>query len=469
MMVRTRFSPSPTGMIHLGNARAALFSVLFARAHQGKFILRIEDTDQSRSEHQYTEAIQTDLKWLGLCWQEGPDGGPCGPYLQSERHPIYEKYYDQLEAQHAVYPCFCTDQELLLTRKMQLAKGMAPRYAGTCRHLSSEEVQAKLKMGLKPAWRFIVPSDQKVMFVDLIKGEQVFYTNDIGDFIIRRQDRTASFLFCNAVDDANMKITHVFRGEDHLTNTSRQLLILKALGLHAPYYGHLSLIVGEDGAPLSKRIGAFSLRKMKEEGYLPVAINNYLARLGHSMNQSELLTLEALATLFQVDKLSRSPSRFDQHQLLHWQKIAVSSLSDEAFKTWSGIDKMQDIPLSQKTLFAETIKQNVLFPREVTPWEAICFGALPPLTEDNKKIIKEAGEDILKIAIQAVDMHGADWDAILKAIQADSPLKGKALYMPLRLALTGESHGPHLQQIVTLLGQDKIKHRLEAALHDAHS
>ena len=212
MKIRTRFSPSPTGMIHIGNARAALFSALFAKKHDGVFILRIEDTDAERSEEKYVDALTENLQWLGVHWQEGPGAdGDYGPYWQSQRQDIYSKYYQILEEKKLIYPCFCSDQELAMARKLQQSRGIAPRYSGVCKKLSPEEIQTRLAEGKKPAWRFAVPPNIKVEFNDLVKGPQSFQSNDIGDFIVRRADRTAPFLFCNAIDDAMMKVSHVAR------------------------------------------------------------------------------------------------------------------------------------------------------------------------------------------------------------------------------------------------------------------
>lgn len=266
-MVRTRFSPSPTGMLHLGNARAALFSALYAVKEKGVFILRIEDTDQVRSEQKYIKMLQDDLHWLGVNWQEGPDiGGPYQPYCQSGRHAIYEEHYQALEKKGLVYPCFCTDQELALNRKIQLSRGQAPRYPGTCRKLTQDEIQKRIAEGKPAALRFHVPDNVTIEFVDLVKGVQKFKGADIGDFIIRRAQGTASFMFSNAIDDSLMKVTHAIRGEDHLANTPRQLMILQALNLPTPQYAHLSLILSDDAAKLSKREGSFSLNDLSREG-----------------------------------------------------------------------------------------------------------------------------------------------------------------------------------------------------------
>src|SRR5580704_5060301 len=306
-MVRTRFSPSPTGMIHLGNVRSALFSALYAKHAHGTFILRIEDTDQSRSEEKFTESMLSDLTWLGMHWQEGPGiDGPYKPYFQSQRGNVYSRYYQQLEESGLAYPCFCSDQELALHRKLQLSRGHAPRYPGTCRKLSKDVVAERIAQGKKPALRFLVPQNKDIDFVDIVKGPQHFNSDDIGDFIIRRADGSSSFMFCNAIDDSLMQISHVIRGEDHLSNTPRQLMILQALEMSSPKYGHLSLIMGDDGSKLSKRHGSFSLHDLRAEGYLPIAVMNYLARLSHTYEEQRLLNIEELAQAFNIEKISRA-------------------------------------------------------------------------------------------------------------------------------------------------------------------
>lgn len=470
MTVRTRFSPSPTGMIHIGNARAALYSALYAKKNHGQFILRIEDTDAARSEERYVESLQDNLHWLGIDWQEGPGvQGDYGPYWQSQRQAIYEKYYAILEEKKLIYPCFCTDQELMLARKIQLSRGLAPKYSGTCRKLSKEEIQARLDARKLPAWRFIVPEHQAITFDDVIKGPQAFQSDTIGDFIVRRADGTAPFLFCNAIDDAEMRVTHVLRGEDHVANTPRQLLILAALALHAPHYGHLPLIVGDDGTPLSKRHGSFSLDEMRNTGFLPNAIMNYLARLGHACEAQELLTFDALAQTFQLDKLSRSAARFDTIQLMYWQKIAVQSLSAEALWRWLGEQVLNQVPDPQRDLFALTVKANVAFPDDALEWAKIFFHEQINMNDENLNIIREAGEQYYVEAEQAIDKYGTELQSVLNDMKATLGVNGKKLFMPLRVALTGKTHGPELVQIAELLGKEKMKHRLGAAFKNAQN
>ena len=298
---KTRFCPSPTGLMHLGNTRTALFNALLAKKNRGDFLLRIEDTDTARSKKSYENILMEDMLWLGLAWQDGP-------YFQSERQSIYNKYCDDLIEKNLAYPCFCSDEELKKNREKQLSQGKPPRYSGTCAFLSKDEVSERISKGLKPVIRFRVLKDKKISFSDLIKGEQVFSSNDIGDFIIKRTDGISSFIFCNAIDDALMNVTHAFRGEDHLTNTARQIMIFEALNLKQPKYGHIPLIMGKDSAPLSKRNGSRNLRELRDEGFLDTAILNYLARLGHHFEKTQFMTLDQLAQEFSLDSITLSPS-----------------------------------------------------------------------------------------------------------------------------------------------------------------
>lgn len=463
-MIRTRFSPSPTGMIHIGNARAALFSSLFSSRESGHFILRIEDTDAVRSETKFVDLLQDDLHWLGIQWQEGPQGGPNGPYFQSQRQDIYNQYYNKLIELKRAYPCFCTENELAIHRKLQLSKGHAPRYAGTCRELSAKVVEERIAKGLKPTLRFQVPVNAMIEFTDLVKGPQKFDSDDIGDFIIRRADGSASFMFCNAIDDSLMGVTHAIRGEDHLTNTPRQLMMLSALSMRAPSYGHLSMITGDDGTPLSKRHGSSSLHDLRVNGYLPSAVLNYLARLSHTYEDQQLLSFDELAKHFNLEKLSRAPARFDQSQLLHWQKEAVMQLHKNDVKKWLGEDLIKNIPGDAQDLFLEVVRHNVHFPQEAKVWEQIFFGGDLSFTDEQKTILKNAGDAFFIELENASAKYQTDIKAILDEVKRKLNVSGKNLFMPARIALTGKEHGPELPNIANLLGAEKMRARFENAL-----
>ena len=462
----TRFAPSPTGELHLGNARTALFNFLLAHCglarHQaGRFLLRIEDTDTERSREHHIEALIADLRWLGMNWDAGPDNEDSkGPYRQSQRGALYDRYFAELEKRGAAYPCFCTALELEASRRAQLASGRPPRYAGTCRDLSAEQRQKRSLEGLSPTMRFRVPLGRRIEFLDFVHGPQSFLSDDIGDFVIRRADGTAAFFFCNAVDDADMGVTHVLRGEDHLTNTPRQLMILEALGLRAPSYGHVSLIVGNDGSPLSKRHGATSVREYRERGFLPQAMTNHLFRLGHSTSEHGFLSLEEMARAFDAAHLGRAPARFDEQQLLVWQKEAVHRLSTDEALRWLG--PLLPARLDEKTraAFVAAVLPNLVLPEDARAWVNVVFGDLPDLEPAEQQLVLEAGKSYFSAAAQAAAVHGNDLAAIANAVRAATGKKGAALYMPLRAALTGRAHGPELAPLLKAMPPGKARERL---------
>jgi nondiscriminating glutamyl-tRNA synthetase len=467
----TRFAPSPSGELHLGNARTALFNYLLAHhglAHSGpvhpqpgRFLLRIEDTDAERSSEKHVEALIADLHWLGMQWDAGPDREDSkGPYRQSQRGATYARYFTQLEERSAVYPCFCTPLELEASRRAQLASGRPPRYAGTCRELSAEQGRTKALEGIVPTTRFRVPLGRWIEFVDFVHGAQSFLSDDIGDFVVRRADGTAAFFFCNAVDDADMGVTHVLRGEDHLTNTPRQLMILEALGLRAPSYGHVSLIVGNDGSPLSKRHGATSVREYRERGYLPQAMTNHLFRLGHSTPNHAFLSLEEMASAFDSSHLGRSPARFDEQQLHVWQKEAVHRLSPEDALRWLGPIVPAGLDSAALNAFIAAVLPNLVLPEDARVWVSIVFGDPPVLPAAEQELVLEAGKSYFAAAAQAASVHGNDLAAIAGAVRAATGKKGAALYMPLRAALTGVAHGPELAALLKAMPPGKARERL---------
>lgn len=462
-----RFCPSPTGLMHLGNLRTALFNVLLAKSYcaqnkHASFLLRIEDTDAARSETEFAHGLMHDLRWLDLHWDEGPDQeGQHGPYYQSQRHEIYEQYYQQLIQQGHAYWCYCTDTELTITRKLQLAAGQPPRYPGTCRHLTEQQRQAKEAQGIKPALRFRVPDNEVVQFEDLIQGPKTFSSQDLGDFIIRKNDGFSSFMFCNAVDDALMKVTHVVRGEDHLTNTPRQLLILKVLGLTAPAYAHMPLILGFDGKPLSKRNGSQTIQSMREQGYFPLAILNYLSRLGHHFENDKLLPLAELGQFFSLNHIGRSPARFDEAQLKHWQKEAVLQLSEEAFIQWIAKEVENWVPQEKLALFVSTIKQNIMLPLEAQDWAMQLLSDKWQPEPEAQNNIAAAGKEFLTALISVIETEGENYQAVVQKLGALTHKKGKALFMPLRSAVTGRGAGPELAKIFQLMGKERLLSRVQ--------
>lgn len=458
--VVTRFAPSPTGELHLGNARTALFNLLLARHSGGRFVLRIEDTDKERSLETHTAALMADLRWLGIEWDAGPDREDArGPYRQSERAALYRQYFAALEHTQAVYPCYCTPLELDLSRRAQLAAGRPPRYAGTCSALTAAERAHRHEQGIAATWRFRVPRGERIEFTDFVHGPQSFLTDDIGDFVIRRADGSAAFFFSNAVDDACMGITQALRGEDHLTNTPRQLLILAALGLPQPSYGHISLIVGADGAPLSKRHGAVSVREYRERGYLPAALVNHLFRLGHSSPLHGMLTLDEMARGFDPTHLGRAPSRFDEQQLHVWQKDTVHHLSTESARVWLASVLPQGLDEQSASAFVTALRRNLVLPEDARAWVQIVFGAPPALEPAGEALVRSAGAGYFAAAAAAA-RAGADLPGIAGAVRAATGRKGADLYMPLRVALTGLSHGPELAPLLKAMPAGQACERL---------
>lgn len=460
--MKTRFCPSPTGYLHLGNVRTALFSALLAKHLKGCFLLRIEDTDKMRSDKIFAQALIEDLRWLGLFWDEGVDvSGVLGSYHQSQRQPIYDNYYDHLIKMKMAYPCFCTEEQLHLQRTLQQKSGKPPRYSGVCRKLSAAEIEEKMASGLKPTLRFQITENEVISFNDLVRGEQRFNTNDLGDFVIRRADGTAPFMYCNAIDDALMGVTHVLRGEDHVANTPRQIAILKALGLPVPQYGHIALIVGSDGSPLSKRHGSRSLRTLREEGFLPLAIVNYLSRLGHYFGHDRFLTLDELSAEFKIEALAKSPAKFNEQQLLFWQTQTITQLSDAAFWEWVGPAIQSLVPAEKQSHFVATIKPNVQFPHEVKFWAEALFTELPEWNAKQEAVIQAAGKDYFSEALNALEKYGPVAEKITTHLKEKCNVKGKALFMPLRIVLTGHEHGPDLADLFSLISPQTMKRRFE--------
>jgi glutamyl-tRNA synthetase len=451
--VVTRFAPSPTGSLHLGNARTALFSHLWARKTGGKFILRIEDTDLERSQDRFRDQLMADMRWLGLDWDEGPDvGGPSGPYRQAERGEFYRDLYAQLLSHGHAYPCYCTAEDLELSRKLQRMSGKPPRYAGTCRALTAAERAEREARGLKPTLRFAVPLDRQIDFTDAVHGPQRFATNDIGDFIIRREDGTPAFFFCNAVDDSAMGVTQVLRGDDHLTNTPRQIMLLDALGMRSPTYGHVGLLVGEDGAPLSKRHGSTSVHEFRERGFLSIAVLNHLFRLGHASDIDGWLPAAEMPQHFRPQHLGRAPARFEVSQLMHWQKESLERLAADEIRAWLAADDSSE--------FVDLVRHNVILPADAEAWRRVVNGELEPLAAEEDRIVGAAGTDFFSAALSAYEFSNGDLKLLTQQLKQQTGRKGPDLFMPLRVALTGRAHGPELALLLKLMSPDTVRRRL---------
>ena len=460
----TRFAPSPTGALHPGNARTALFSYLLARQGAGRFIVRVEDTDRVRGSDAFVDAQLADLAWLGLEYDAGPGREDAtGPYRQSDRAPIYAGLFERLERSGRAYPCFCTPAELEVARRTQLAAGEPPRYPGTCRGLDAAARASRLAAGRKPALRFAVAGEADVRFDDLVRGPQAFDPVTIGDFPVRRADGGAVFFFCNAVDDALMGVTHVLRGDDHLSNTPRQLLLLAALGLPAPRYGHLPLLLDAGGSPQSKRRGSVTVAELRDRGYLPAALLNYLLRLGHHGAADGWVAPGDMPRQFHPGKLGRAPAHFDPVQLDHWQREAVRRLDADGAARWLAAEFPGDWPRDRREAVASLLRGNVLLPGDARDWLRVLAGSLPPLPAEALQVISEAGPEFFDAALASYGEAGADLAALAERLKARTGRKGKALYMPLRFALTGRHDGPELAALLAAMPQGLVRDRLASA------
>jgi len=461
---KTRFCPSPTGLLHLGNLRTSLFSLLLAKKDNGSFLLRIEDTDLERSKGEFSEAICNDLKWMGLDWDEGPEvGGTEDSYYQSERIDLYEQFYEILLEKNLIYPCFTSEEELKIIRRNQISSGQPPRYTGVWSDATEEEVKLEMDKGNKPVYRFRIPKDKTIKFEDLVKGEQSFSTVDLDDFIVKKKDNTPTFMFANAIDDSLMGVDLVLRGDDHLSNTPRQIALLESLGLSVPKYAHVSLFTGSDGAPLSKRNGSISISDLREQGYIPIAVANYLSRVGHTIADNNLKTHIELADEFKIDNISSSPSKFDIDQLLFWQKKAVEDLNINECSNWLK-DSLEGLPSSiERDNFIALIKDNINFPREAQEYLNNLF--LTPLGERSEvaDIIRSAGKEFYLQAQGVITSEILDWNETAKTIGSITGKKGKALFMPLRCAITGQTKGPELDRVVNLIGTEQVIKKLKEA------
>jgi len=456
--VVTRFAPSPSGGLHLGNVRTALFSLLLARRSGGRFVLRIEDTDAARSSEEHIAALQDDLHWLGLDWDEGPgrEGG-AGPYRQSQRSGIYAPLLARLAAEDRAYPCFCTSAELELSRRAQLAAGRPPRYAGTCARLDAAGRAARGAAGTRASLRFRVPAGRELRFDDRVHGAQRVDSTHIGDFVVRREDGTPAFFFANAVDDSLMGVTDVLRGEDHLANTPRQLLVLEALGLRAPRYGHLPLLTGADGAPLSKRNGAQSVGELRAAGYSAAGVCNLLFRLGHASGEHGCLSIAQMAQHFDPGALQRASAHFDPIQLRHWQSLWVRSLAPGAAFEWLDPWLPATASATQRAAAVAALLPNIVMASDLIGWLPVVFGGELEFEPAAREAVRSAGSDFFRLTAAAVGE-----EADLGALRTASGRKGAAFFAPLRAALTGRLHGPELAPLLRAMGPQRVRARLSA-------
>jgi nondiscriminating glutamyl-tRNA synthetase len=474
--VRVRFAPAPTGLLHIGNSRTALFNFLFAKRHQGTFVLRIEDTDLERSTDTSIDRIVEDLRWLGISWEEGPDReGPLGPYRQSQRISVYRQFADRLSQEGKSYKCFCSEERLEKLRKEQLSKGKMPRYDGRCHSLSASEITGMESSGLNPVIRFHVGRGS-ILFEDLIHGKMNFDSAGIGDFIIVRSDGMAAYNFACVVDDHLMDITHVIRGEDHLSNTPRQILLYQALGWQPPLFAHHPLILGSDRSPLSKRHGATAVSQYREEGFLPEALENYLVLLGWTPpSGQETLSLERMVQEFSIQDVSKSAPVYNRKKL-EWLNSYYIRAKDEG-----QLSKLL-IPYLQKsgiqidpthhqwlTQISELLKENLVVLSQVEQYLGIFFDEKFFFEDGAKAILqdprnRETLGSVLRFLENSSEIRSDEQDPLLSQLEKKTGRKGKDLYAPLRAAVTGKTKGPELVKTLPLLGKERIIHRLKMAL-----
>ncbi len=461
MSVRVRFAPSPSGSLHIGNVRTALFNWLFARKNKGIFILRIEDTDVERTYQSAYQGILEDLQWLGLNWDEGP-------YKQSERLDIYKSYALRFLEEGLAYKCFCSPEELEREREIAIKEGRPPRYSGRCGRLSPEEVSRLEAEGIPYSIRFRIPKDAYFVVDDIVRGRIEFDVNAItGDFIILRSDGMPTYNFAVVIDDYLMNITHVIRGEDHLSNTPRQLLIYRALGVNPPRFAHLPMIVGSDRSKLSKREGAFSVRELREEGFLPEGVVNYLALLGWSPRGDEIKTLDELIEEFSLEDVSPSPSAYDPAKLRWINRQHILRLEGEKLLEYARpfLNDIKNYPKDWLLKAIISIREYAETLRDIPEYIKKYYLNEVSLDEsyrDELLLGKSAIEAFLNLLKDTEDLNSID--NIFKEAIRISGIKGRRFYHPIRIALTGYDSGPELVEFIPVLGKDKCMERLEKAL-----
>jgi nondiscriminating glutamyl-tRNA synthetase len=466
--IRVRFAPSPTGHLHVGNVRTALFNWLLARGHNGTFILRIEDTDAERSTVESDATILEDLRWLGLEWDEGPEvGGPFGPYRSSERLDLYQSRARELLDQRRAYYCFCTPEQLEAERQEALSNSLPAKYSGRCRHIPPLDAQKRVEGGEPAAVRFATPENRDVVFTDLVRGEIRFHTDVIGDQVLLRSDGYPAYNFAVVVDDGLMRVTHVVRGEDHISNTPRQLLIYEALAMAPPEFGHVAMVLGPDHTKLSKRHGAVSVDEFHEKGYLPEALLNYLALLSWSPGDGEeIVPLAEMAKRFSLAAVGHSASVFDEEKLawvnrhylkqadpgrlaslaipyleragyvrtpVHSDGLAYLASITPVFST--SVDRLDQIPQRLRQLF------------EFSPASALASADIRSEVEAGaaREVVVALAEE-LALSPRLTDRQ--TFRGIADRVKRKTGQKGRALFHPIRIALTAAADGPELDLLV---------------------
>lgn len=480
--VRVRYAPSPTGHLHIGNARTALFNYLFARHHGGQFIIRIEDTDLKRNVEGGEESQLKYLKWLGMDWDEGIDvGGAYGPYRQTERLDIYRTYWQELLDKGLAYRCYCTEEELEEERESQIARGETPRYTGKHRDLTPDQCSAFEAEGRVASIRFRVPEDKTFTFDDIVKGPISFNTHDTGDFVIVKKDGIPTYNFAVAIDDHLMEISHVLRGEDHVSNTPRQLMIYEALGWEAPRFGHMTLIVNENHKKLSKRDESIIqfIEQYDQLGYLPEALFNFISLLGWSPEgEEEMFLKDELITIFNAERLSKSPAVFDTQKLAYLNNHYIKHADPDRIAKLA-IPHLQQSGRLPEELNAEQeawanslvalYQEQLNSASDIVELSEMFFRSDIELDEEAKAILAEEQVPTVLSAFLAKvestnEFTASNMAVLIKEVQKETGFKGKQLFMPIRVALTGQTHGRDLNQTIYLLGLDQVKNRLKAQL-----
>lgn len=482
---RLRYAPSPTGHLHIGGARTALFNYLYAKRNGGKFIVRIEDTDQLRNVENAAEKQMENLKWLGVEWDEGMDiGGPYAPYRQMERLDIFRTYIDQLLAEGKAYYCYATKEELDAEREEQLARGETPKIAEKHRTVTEEQRKQYEQEGRIPAVHFKVPDDRSYVVNDLIRGEVTFESKEIGDFVICRPDGIPTYNFAVVIDDYLMKISHVVRGEEHLSNTPRQLMIYEAFGWEAPQFAHLALILNQEGKKMSKRDESILqfVEQYRDLGFLPEAIVNFLVLLGWSPGgEEEIFSLAELVERFSFDRVSKSPAVFDT-QKMNWMNNHYLKEKPLELITEMSLPHLQKAGFVDEELTPERLEwvkqivglyqEQMSYCAQIVPLAALFFLEEVVYDEEAKSVLLEEQVptvlQAMKAHIESAEEYTIDTiKAILKAVQKETGVKGKALFMPIRVSTTGQLHGRDLDKTLYLLGRDKVLERINRVLTKA--
>ena len=481
--VRVRYAPSPTGHLHIGNARTALFNYLYARHHDGEFIIRIEDTDQKRNIEGGEESQLDNLSWLNIDWDESPQKlGKYGPYRQSERSDIYLPLIDQLLASNLAYKCYCTEEELETEREAQKSRGEIPRYNGKCAHLSVEEQAKKEAEGITPVIRFRVPKNRSYSFNDLVKGNITFESDSVGgDFVILKRDGMPTYNFAVAVDDYMMKITHVLRGDDHIANTPKQLMVYEAFGWEAPVFGHMTLIINsETGKKLSKRDETILqfIEQYRDLGYLPEAMFNFIGLLGWSpVGEEEIFSQEEFIKMFDADRLGKSPAAFDNKKLewisnQYMKQVERSEMAKLALPYLVEAKLVEENPSEEKLAWVEELvslyQPQMSYAGEIVELSSLFFNDTLSLDDAAKEVL--AGETVSQVLeafaknISELEVfEAAEIKACIKAVQKETGVKGKNLFMPIRVAVSGQMHGPELAETIMLLGKEKVLDHIKQA------